>query len=174
MPHIKIVNRWNGSILVEGEYNDIKSLISKNSGANLYGADLFEADLSGADLSRADLRNADLYGANLSGANLRNANLSRANLSGADLFGADLFGADLSGADLSRADLRNADLSGANLDFSCWPLWCGSLNVKVDERIKAQLLYHVVSVIGVDKFTDEQLEFANTFHRVGEVPKLQK
>ena len=70
--------------------------------------------------------------------------------------------------------MRGADLRGANLDFSSWPLWCGSLKVITDDKIKAQLLYHVISVIGVDKFTDEQLEFANTFHRVGEVPKLSR
>ena len=29
-------------------------------------------------------------------------------------------------ADLSRADLRGANLSDADLDYSAWPLWCGS------------------------------------------------
>ena len=35
--------------------------------------------------------------------------------------------ADLSNANLSSANLRGTDLRGANLDYSCWPLWCGSL-----------------------------------------------
>ena len=59
------------------------------------------------------------------------AYLRGANLSGADLSGAYLRGAYLRGADLSGANLRGADLRGADLDFSCWPLWCGSLAVKV-------------------------------------------
>ena len=59
-------------------------------------------------------------------------NLRRANLSGADL----------SGASLRRADLSGANLSGADIDFSCWPLWCGSFDVKVDKRIVCQLAYH--------------------------------
>ena len=42
-------------------------------------------------------------------------------------------------ADLSGADLSGANLCGADLDYSCWPLWCGSLDVKVDARIARQL-----------------------------------
>ena len=130
-------------------------------------ADLRLADLRGADLSGADLRLADLSVANLSVANLRGADLRGADLSGADLSGADLrladlsvanlSGADLSGANLRGADLRGADLSGANIDFSCWPLWCGSKGVKVDSRIAAQLAGHgaVVEVVRQDSDTDE-------------------
>ena len=47
---------------------------------------------------------------------------------------ADLQDADLRGANLQGANLRGANLRGANLDYSCWPLWCGSLDVKVDRR----------------------------------------
>ena len=61
----------------------------------------------------------------------------------ADLSAADLRCADLSGANLRDADLRGANLSGADLDFSCWPLWCGSKNVKADDRLVAQLIFHV-------------------------------
>ena len=46
-------------------------------------------------------------------------------------------------ADLRLADLRGADLQGANLDFSCWPLWCGSRNVKVDNKLVFQLAAHI-------------------------------
>ena len=42
-----------------------------------------------------------------------------------------------------RADLQGADLRDADLDFSCWPLWCGSKGIKVDLRIVYQLLAHV-------------------------------
>lgn len=34
-------------------------------------------------------------------------------------------------ANLREADLWRADLGEANLDYSCWPLWCGSLGVRV-------------------------------------------
>lgn len=46
-------------------------------------------------------------------------------------------------ADLCEADLCEVDLREANLDFSSWPLWCGSRNVKIDDRLVAQLLWHV-------------------------------
>ena len=121
------------------------------------------ANLSGADLRRADLRDADL-----SGANLRDANLS----------GADLSGADLRGADLRRANLSGADLSGADLDFSCWPLWCGGLAVKVCKRIAVQLAYHFCKLDCDDPeyiaARNAILDFANQFHRVGECGKLEK
>lgn len=84
----------------------------------------------------------------------------------ADLFRANLSEADLSGANLSRAKLSGADLSGANIDFSSWPLHCCSLKVILDDKIKAQLLYHVISVSDISFFTSEQINFANTFHRV--------
>ena len=81
---------------------------------------------------RADLRDADLRGANLRGANLQYANLRGANLRGANLRGADLRG----------ADLQRADLLDANLDYSCFPLWCGSKGMIVDKRIAAQIAAH--------------------------------
>ena len=46
-------------------------------------------------------------------------------------------------ADLQGADLQGADLRGADIDFSCWPLWCGSKEITVDLRIVYQLLAHV-------------------------------
>ena len=96
-----------------------------------------------ADLSGADLRGADLGQANLDCAGLDHADLRGADLSRAYLGQADLRGADLSGADLSRAGLRGADLRGADLDNSCWPLWCGATDVKIDDRIVAKLLFHL-------------------------------
>ena len=60
----------------------------------------------------------------------------------ADLREADLYEADLRGADLREANLYGADLHGANLDFSCWPLSCKSLGVKVGDKIVAQLFFH--------------------------------
>jgi uncharacterized protein YjbI with pentapeptide repeats len=56
---------------------------------------------------------------------------------------ANLWGADLWGADLRGADLREADLRGANSDFSSFPLWCGSFNMKVDDRLIWQLICHI-------------------------------
>jgi len=101
----------------------------------------------------------------------------RADLSEADLRGADLSGADLREANLRGADLSKADLRGANLDFSCWPLWCGSLDVKVGKKIAVQLAYHFCALDCDDpeyvQLRNSMLDFANQIHR-DDVPKLVK
>ena len=112
--------------------------------------------------------------ANLSGANLSEADLIEADLSRADLRGADLSGANLSGANLRRADLSGADLRGANLDFSCLPLWCGSLNAEFDDKQIIQIVYHAVKSGINSKNTSDEVKnelskligLANKFHRV--------
>jgi hypothetical protein len=150
-------------------------------GANLQGANLQDADLQGADLKGAkhkdaDHQGADLKSANLQGANLQGADLKRANLQGADLQDADLQGADLKRADLQGADLQGANLQGADLDFSCLPLRCGGLNWKIDKNLACQFAYHLCSMQCDDnefiKTRNSIIEFANQFHRVGEVKKL--
>ena len=79
----------------------------------LCGADLRGLDFCGADMSSSSLQESDLRGANLLDATLRNVTLLGANLRGADL------------------------------DYSSGiPLWCGSLGVKADKRLAAQLAYH--------------------------------
>ena len=110
--------------------------------ANLREANLREADLQRANLQWADLREADLRGADLQGADIQEAELRNIRLRGADLRGTSLRGADLRGA-----DLRGADLRGADLDFTCWPLWCGSRNIIVDSRLFRQLAMHLCGVV---------------------------
>ena len=121
-------------------------------GADLIDAELTDADLKGADfgganLSYADLTDADLKGAELSYAYLTDADLTGADFGGANLIRADLKGANLDGAALTGADLTGADLRGANLDYSAWPLWCGSQGVIVDRRIAVQLIAHVCALV---------------------------
>lgn len=80
-------------------------------------------------------------------------------------------------ADLCGADLRGANLCGANLDYSCWPLWCGSLDVKVDKRIAAQLAYHFCRLDCDDpayiQARNALVPLANTFHRVEECGRVE-
>ena len=101
----------------------------------------------------------------------------RANLEGANLASANLADANLERANLEGANLASANLRGANLDYSCWPLWCGSLrNVRIDKRIFAQLVYHLCRVIVDDdecKAAQRALyPIANQFHRVNECGRL--
>ena len=106
----------------------------------------------------------------------------RANLYCADLHDADLSYATLRYADLRGATLSGADLNGADLDFSCWPLWCGSLDTKIDTRIATQLLYHLMRACKASPdvsdafkaalFTDALISEANNFHRVNECGRI--
>ena len=120
MPLMEIKNRFNGAVIYSCEALSMKECLGLafKDNVNLRGADLCGADLRGADLRGANLRGADLRGADLRGANLR--------------------GADLRGADLCEADLREADL-----DFSAWGLSCKSTKVICDDRLFAQLFFHL-------------------------------
>ena len=103
---------------------------------------------------------------------------SRANLSGADLSGANLIGANLIEANLIEADLSGANLSGANLDYAVWPLWCGGLHVKIDDRIARQLAYHFCAQEcdspDYQKAREAILSYANGFHRTKECRLLTR
>ena len=157
------------TLWLNGKKNGVKADLC---GADLYGADLHGANLIFANLNFANLCGADLSGADLSGANLRDADLS----------GADLSGANLQDADLSGADLRDADLCGADLDFSCLPLWCGSLMAHFDNRQLTQIAYHLVKAgLNSKNASDEMktelaklIDSANKFHRIDECGKLVK
>ena len=159
---------------MEGRCADIQ-------GADLTNANLTEANLQGADLTNANLRyanltDADLTNANLQGADLTEAILTDADLTNANLQGAVLTNADLQGAILTNANLRYTNLTGADLDFSAWPLWCGSLAVKVDKRIAVQLCYHFCALDCDDpeyqKARAKVLDFANQIHRT-DVNKME-
>ena len=154
--HVKKFNR-----------SEVFELINRGCIKAILDYDLRYADLKGADLRYADLRGADLRGANLTGADLTSANLRDA----------DLTSANLTGADLTSANLRGADLRGTDIDFSCYPLWCGSLGLKADKRLACQLAYHLCSMQCEDteyiKMRNSILEFANQFHRVNECGTLK-
>ena len=101
----------------------------------------------------------------------------------ADLRYANLRYANLSSADLRYADLRYADLSSADLDYSAFPLWCGGLDVHIDDKQATQLLYHLLRNVKYSKNTSAKMKKlckikslvkqANEFHRVNECGKIE-
>ena len=104
----------------------------------------------------------------------------RANLRESDLRDADLSGADLRRADLRGADLRRANMIKSDLDFSCLPLWCGGLDIDIDDRQAKQIAYHIVRNVLYSENTSKEakeavkplVDFANGFHRVEECGKI--
>ena len=149
----------------------------ENMRANLQGADLRSANLYGADLSYADLQCAKLQDANLRGTDLQGADLCKANLRDANLRDANLFD-----ANLYDADLQGADILGVDIDYSCLPLWCGSLSANFDSRQLKQIAYHLVKAgLNSTNATDEDkrelsklIDYANGFHRAQELGVITK
>ena len=94
---------------------------------------------------------------------------------------AELADTDLSYAVLEDADLRGADLKGADLDYSCLPLWCGSLTAHFDDRQLKQIAYHLVKAGLHSKNASPEtkrelaklIDFANGFHRVDECGRIK-
>ena len=122
--------------------------------------DLSGADLSGEDLSGVDLRGADLRWTKLNKASLKGTNLRWANLLGAELEG--------------------TELSDAILDFSCWPLYCGSFEAKADDRFVFQMVGQITR-LNLDNCSEEAKAavralgpWANEFCRYrGDVLKIE-
>ena len=110
----------------------------------------------------------------------RGANLKKADLTRAYLKGANLEEANLEDADLTGANLTGAKLIGANLDYSCLPLWCGSLKAHFDDRQLIQIAYHLVKAglqsknasVETKAELSKLIGFANKFHRVVECGKI--
>lgn len=157
----------------------------ENMRASLQGANLKDADLRGVNLQGASLCGTNLRGANLCNANLCGASSCLADLCGANLQGAympftDLRGANLFDANLYDANLQGADLRGADIDYSCLPLWCGSLSANFDSRQLKQIAYHLVKAgLQSTNATDEDrrelsklIDYANGFHRVQECGRI--
>ena len=102
----------------------------------------------------------------------------------ANLSDADLRYANLSYANLRYANLRYANLSSANIDYSAFPLWCGGLDIHIDDKQATQLLYHLVRNVQFSKNTSKELKKlcrlksiikqANQFHRANECGEIRE
>jgi len=160
------IKNINNIVIFEAKTETFKECVelAVKQNINLQFANLQRAKLQGANLQYVDLQEA-----NLQEANLQYVDLQGANLQGADLQGAYLQEANLQGADLQGADLQGANLQGANIDFSCWPLWCGSQGVIGCTEQKKQLLVHAFN-FALDEFpgglTQEQKEWLNSGKRI--------
>lgn len=150
-------------------------------GADLSRVNFHDAYLNGVDLHEKDLSETDFSGAYLRGANLSRANFRAADFRGARLQGANFSYSNLCDTDFQGANFQGADFSGADMDYSCWPLWCGSLNVKIDRCLFVQLLYHTIRA--GQSVEDKEVKalcsntavmaLANKFHRVEECGKIK-
>ena len=101
----------------------------------------------------------------------------------ANLSYSDLRGSDLRDSNLRDSILRGSDLRGSDLDYSAFPLWCGGLDVHIDDKQATQLLYHLIRNVEYSKNTSKALKKicrikslvnqANKFHRVSECGEIK-
>lgn len=95
---------------------------------------------------------------------------------------ADLSYANLRVANLRGADLRVANMKGTNIDYSAFPLWCGSLFAHFDDRQLAQIAYHLVKAglqsnnASADTKSElvKLVDFANKSHLIMECGLIEK
>lgn len=114
---------WDGSSLVEAEFNK----------ATLAGASLRDTVLDRARFVKTDLSDAVFTGASARGANFFKAWMPDADLAGVDLQDADLTRANLEGADLSGAKLAGANLTKVFINAGTKLTGCTGLDsVRVD------------------------------------------
>lgn len=179
--HQKWLNNEGGGERADLSRKDLHDMILTNlnlNNSNLLNSDLHNSDLRFTDLSNSDLHTSDLHNSDLNFSNLCKADLRGVNFRNADLRMANLNGADLRMAILWFTNISKADLRGADLDYSVFPLWCGSFDIIVDTRIAAQLAYHFCRLKCDDpeyiKARNAIVDFANKFHRVNECGKLEK
>lgn len=170
---IKKIN--SEDIIFQTKAESIKNCV-ENAVANC--VDLIDADLSNTNLAYANLTNAKLRYVDFNNSNLSNVNFNNADLKHAYLRQSNLRGANLRGANISNCYLRCADFTGANFDFGCFPLCCGSFEMKTDKKFRIQLLYHLLNLekCADDKLeelnTDELRDLANKFHKINTSNKL--
>lgn len=149
--------------------------------ASFNSMDISNISLRSSDLSGVDFRNCvgrytDFSDCHLYTSNFEGSKLDHANFAYADLELVGFKNVDLRYVNLSNAKLHYVDFTNANIDYASWPLWCGSLSADIDDKIAAQLLYHVLATIDhSDKVSDElkekvltaqNKEIANRFHHV--------
>ena len=147
--------------------------------SGLRHSDLSHSNLSHSDMRHSNLRYSDMNHSNLINSDMRHSNLSHSNLSHSDMRHSNLIN-----SNLINSDMSHSNLSGSNLDYSCWPLWCGSLDVHIDDRIARQLLYHLMRPCLVSPdvsedfkralFTPELIAEANAFHRAEECGLIER
>ena len=160
----EIKHKISGKVLFSAKGESFRSVVETAIKARV---SLRDTDMRNADMQCADMRNADM----------RDADMQCADMRDADMRGADMRGADMRGANMRGADMQCADMRGADWDFSCFPLWCGSFNVKVDMKFIYQMCYHICKLDnGSKEHADIKIkltEHANKFHRIDECGEIK-
>ena len=178
--HKKWLNEEEGGERADLHGADLDGVCLDN--IDFRNANLKCASFRGAVITNSDFRSADLYGADFRGAFLQGSDFASANLKNADFTWANLCDADFLNADLTGAYLGEANLKGVDFDYSCLPLWCGSLDAHFDDKQLKQIAYHLVKAGLQSKNASNEtktelrklIPFANGFHRAEECGLIEE
>ena len=178
--HKKWLNEEEGGERADLHGADLDGVCLDN--IDFRNANLKCASFRGAVITNSDFRSADLYGADFCGAFLQGSDFASANLKNADFTWANLCDADFLNADLTGAYLGEANLKGVDFDYSCLPLWCGSLDAHFDDKQLKQIAYHLVKAGLQSKNASNEtktelrklIPFANGFHRAEECGLIEE
>lgn len=109
------------------------------------------------DFSWEDLSGVDFSGSSLVCCNFRGANCTGANFSGATCDGSIFESTTCLDTLFIKTNLRNtnfrgtiitgSDFTGSIFEFTCWPLWRGSVGAKIDKKIACQLLFYAMDAM---------------------------
>lgn len=107
----------------------------------------------GSTFTKCRLFNNDFECADIADCIFQNTVLSRNNFHKALFFNTKLVKCEFPNNNLLKADLEGVQLMETPFDLSTFPLWCGSFGMKPDDRLVAQLIYHVMR-FGTDNMSD--------------------
>ncbi len=178
--HKKWLNEEEGGERADLHGVDLDGVCLDN--VDFRNANLRCVNFRNAIITNSDFRCADLYGADFCHALLQGSDFASANLKNANFTYVNLCNADFLNADLTGACLGEANLKGVDFDYSCLPLWCGSLDAHFDDKQLKQIAYHLVKAGLQSKNASEEakaelrklISFANGFHRAEDCGFIQK
>lgn len=113
-------------------------------------------DLSGARLEKVSARRSvflvcEIESAYAEGSDFSATQFNSCNMDSCDMNNAILHGVQFCRCNTRGMHLNGSDMTGANIDYSAWPMWCGSYGVKVDRRLFEQLVMHLCGVVVDDR-----------------------
>ena len=132
---VQVWNRWRS--LTAFKSIDISGAVIKKT--KLEGVKFYRDNLQGVEFFDVNLEWSEFKYCKCENADFRYSKLANSNFEGAICKGASF-----ANTDLRLANFQDADLRGANFSYTNWSLSRDTINLKLDKKQIAQLLYHAL------------------------------
>lgn len=139
----------NNARIMGGKLNKCRFNILQAKNSHWENVYLSHCDLHWANLQGAKIHNCHIENCNCNAIDLDNSEIcngtyvSKCDFKKADFFYAKMKDCEFFDCTMNRAAFGNTDVLNTIFDLSGFPLWCGTLHIKADDRLPAQLLYHL-------------------------------